>query len=656
EMGRKIIQRQLELGMTPIQQGFSGCVPSAFKEKFPDADVVLEKSWLGFPGTAQLDPLDPLFAKFGRTLIETQTRLFGTSHVYAADPFHEGKPPKPGNEYLTKVGEAIYKLMIDVDPQATWAMQAWSIREHIACAVPKGKLLVLDLKGDRSKDEKSFWGHNFVKGQLHNFGGRINMHGDIQEILSNPFAAVAKNTKTSYGMGMFMEAIEQNPAFYASVFDQVWRNEPANVDDWLNDYAERRYGAKSESAAQAWKLMVQDGPYTKGTTGTEKSSIIAARPALDPVKSGPNSGFDIPYKPEDLIKAWELLLVDYEQLKSSDAYLFDLMDVTRQVLSNVGQEMHKAASASFKKGDKKRFAEESTAFLQMLKDVDQLLASRTEYNFGKWYNDARDWATTPEERKLYEYNAAMLVTIWGPDPYPVIFDYAWREWAGLIDLYYLPRWEKFYDYLGDKLEKGEAYLDAPKTNHGRQNFRANDFYKGLAEWELEWNRTSHDLSAKPVGDTGSIVQQLHAKYSSMLTKYYSEEHKKFIADGNAVYAEKNFGKLAYTITKKDSLSKGKGPFEVTVDVTNYIHQEGDYQVTVLEPNGKGATVHSIALFQNEQEVMRDAHNGNTSDPNKAKYTVTVGSHAFGTKYYLKIQIAKKWWSPKERHQVWIKAK
>jgi alpha-N-acetylglucosaminidase len=521
ELGRRIIQRQLALGMTPIQQGFSGCVPRKLKQKYPDADIVSERGWCGFPGTAQLDPLDPLFAKLGRTLIETQTRLFGTSHIYAADPFHEGHPPKPGDEYLDKVGKAIFKLMTDVDPKATWAMQAWSIREPIARAVPQGRLLVLDLGGGRSKDDNSFWGHNFIKGQLHNFGGRINLHGDIQYMLSNPFAAVTKKSSKCLGMGMFMEAIEQNPAFYAALFDQIWRDDATDVNTWLADYAERRYGAAAANTVEAWKLMVNHGPYKRYTTGTEKSSIIAARPALDPVKSGPNSGFEIPYKPEDLVRAWELLLADYDRLNGSDAYRFDIMDVGRQVLSNLGQEVHKDAAAAFKMGDRERFGTSSRQFLDLLIDVDRLLATRRELNFGTWYNAARSWAATPEDKALYEYNAAMLVTIWGPDPNPGIFDYSWREWAGLIRLYYHHRWKAFYDHLDGLLTKGKPYVDAPATCYGRQAFRANDFYKELAEWEIGWIRTSHEIGTDPVGDTGAIVNQLHAKYKPLLDYHYT---------------------------------------------------------------------------------------------------------------------------------------
>ena len=37
ELGKKILNRMLEFGMMPIQQGFGGHMPANIKEKFPKA-------------------------------------------------------------------------------------------------------------------------------------------------------------------------------------------------------------------------------------------------------------------------------------------------------------------------------------------------------------------------------------------------------------------------------------------------------------------------------------------------------------------------------------------------------------------------------------------------------------------------------------------
>ena len=69
-LGKKIIARQLELGMQPIQQGFSGYVPRELQEKYPQAKISMKRKWCGFDATAQLDPTDPLFHEMGLAFLE----------------------------------------------------------------------------------------------------------------------------------------------------------------------------------------------------------------------------------------------------------------------------------------------------------------------------------------------------------------------------------------------------------------------------------------------------------------------------------------------------------------------------------------------------------------------------------------------------------
>lgn len=510
-LGRMILQRQRALGMTPIQQGFTGFVPRLFKTKFPGAALSTERPWCGFEGTCQLDPLDPLFRMFGRIFLETQTELFGTSHLYAVDPFHEGKPPVEGDDYQEKVGKEIWNLLQEVDPEATGVMQAWSIRKPIATQFPKDRLVVLDLAGQRD----DFWGYDFVKGQLHNFGGRINLHGDLRAVATNPFAKAAASHKHCVGMGLFMEGIEQNPVFYDMVFDMIWRDKPVKPDTWLHAYAERRYGGESENARKAWRILLA-GPYKSGTNGVEASSIFAARPALKPLKSGPNAGFEMPYRPKELIRAWRLLLRAADDLGDSDAYRFDLMDTGRQVLSNLGQQLVREAARAFAERNAEAFKKRSGRYLELLADVDRLLATRNEYSFDRWIRSARAWGQTGKLRSYYEWNASMLVTLWGPVEDPRIFDYAWREWAGLIRLYYLPRWQMFYSHLASLLARGETYSDPEELVYGRHALRSNDFYASLADWEQGWIRQTHTVLEQPVGDTVAIACELEQKYRKEL--------------------------------------------------------------------------------------------------------------------------------------------
>lgn len=517
-LGQKIINRQIELGMKPIQQGFTGYVPREMIDKYPDANIAQEDKWCNFPGTAQLDPLDPLFNKIGGTFLEEQEKLFGAHHYYAADPFHEGSPPQEGKEYLNKVGDAIINLMLEKDSLSKWVMQAWTIREDIAKAVSKEKLLILDLNGHTAPKKEYFWGYDYVVGNLHNFGGRINLHGDLNLLASNKYLKQSEKMLNAIGTGYFMEAITQNPVYYDLAFEMGISSDSININDWLKNYANRRYGSISPTAHEAWKKLLNTA-YRGGTDGVENSSIICARPALDVKKSGPNAGFKIPYNNKELFEALLLLLND-QKLYKSDAFKYDVVDILRQVLSNYGQSVHKKAADAFKAKDKENFTLYSQEFLALLKDVDQLLSTRDEFSFKKWISDARSWGTTEEESNYYEYNASMLVTIWGPlteNDEPIIFDYSWREWSGLINQYYYKRWEMFYQMLDEHLQNGTDYqeVDLPLV-FGRESFRANEFYSSLADWEIKWVKSIKTFKQSERLDELFVVKALIEKYQNQI--------------------------------------------------------------------------------------------------------------------------------------------
>lgn len=114
-----------------------------------------------------------------------------------------------------------------------------------------------------------------------------------------------------------------------------------------------------------------------------------------------------------VIQAEGLLLKDADKLKNSEPYRFDVIDVQRQMMTNMGQVIHKRAAEAFLNRDKEAFALHSKRFLQMLEDVDELLRTRPEFNFDRWLTSARSWGDTEEEKNLLEYDATSLVTIWG---------------------------------------------------------------------------------------------------------------------------------------------------------------------------------------------------------------------------------------------------
>lgn len=156
-------------------------------------------------------------------------------------------------------------------------MQAWSLREPIVKAVPKENLLILDLNGAKSQQENACWGYPLVAGNLHNFGGRINLHGDLRLLASNQYVNAVKKNPNVCGSGLFMESIEQNPVYYDLAFEMPLHKDEVNIEEWLCRYADRRYGRPSETRIRlgciCWK-----GPIAPEQTG--RNAVPSSPPVL----------------------------------------------------------------------------------------------------------------------------------------------------------------------------------------------------------------------------------------------------------------------------------------------------------------------------------------------------------------------------------------
>lgn len=516
-LGQQILERQRELGMTPILQSFTGFVPIKLKEKYPDARIKDKNRWCNaFTATVQLDPLDPLFKEMGQAFLEEQQKLYGTNHIYAADPFHEGAAPSNEKSYLEAVGKVIWEVASGFDPEAVIAMQTWSLREAITRTFPQDRLLLLDLGGWNVEKFNSFWNYPYVAGVLHNYGGRVYMGGNLALYAKN-----AHELKQSpkggniQGIGLFPEAIEHNPVVYELSTEITWMQDAPDLQKWITDYARARYGKLPAGAEQGWKVLLETVYGSKAGRLPSTESVMCARPALTIQKVAANGDLSRPYSTVRLWDAVDHFLQASNDLKKSDTYRYDLVDVMRQCLSDLSLPLQKQITEAYLAEDNEKLQQAGEQFLALIDDFDRLLGTRSTFLLGKWIKEARQWGTTEEEKDLYEWNARTLVTVWGPNHSSAhLFEYSNRQWAGLMKGYYKPRWEKFINYLKAQ-PKGEWRYDEQyirKSLAGRPALDASDFYTRLTNWEYDWAFNKDVYPDTPQGDEIEIVKELYAKW------------------------------------------------------------------------------------------------------------------------------------------------
>lgn len=492
ELGKKILNRLVELGIQPIQQGFSGHIPTILKEKYPNADILMQNGWCNYPKTAQIDPLDPFFKEFGSKYLENLEKLMGNYHYLACDPFHEGTPPKQSKEYLTEVGKIINKTYQSFDENSVWVMQAWTLREHIVKAVPKDRILILDLNSGRTPSSKNMWGYPVVAGMLHNFGGKNAMQGKLRHHCKNTYLTLKENGANVVGSGMFMEGIEQNPVIYDLQFELLTSSKKIDLTAWLDNYILRRYKKYSLTLRKAWNLLLETCYKDNGYHENSVGSTLASRPQMMPKMTGPCCCSKVFYDTEKFEKAVALFLSVSDEFENSDGYQYDLCDLLRQALSNRFYTNQKAFSKAHFWRKKDKVKEIADRQLELLLDLDKLISHRSELCLSRWICDAQGLATDDDERKYFDMNARTLVTLWGDinASTSALYDYSWREWSGLIKEYYYVRWSMFYKEVIKCMENHKRLVI--KNGNGylsRSKYLSYDFGRKLGEFELEWGKT-----------------------------------------------------------------------------------------------------------------------------------------------------------------------
>lgn len=499
ELAQKILARQRELGMTPVLQGFTGHVPAAVAQKFPDARLH-RIEWIEWQ-THLLDPLDPLFARIARLFLEEQTRRFGTDHFYAADTFIEMTPPRGEVEYLDRLSRAIYHGMTATDPQAVWVLQGWAFmfkrefwtQDRVRAfldAVPDDRLLVLDLFCESRpmwSETEAFCGKPWAWCNIQNFGNTVFLGGPLKKIAEElPRAREHAGSGWLAGLGFVNEGLGYNPVIHDLMFEMAWRNEPPDVESWITDYARHRYGRANAQAAEAWRNLLS--AVYRVPSGSR--SVVARMPTL--------AGQGYPaYNNAQLAAAWEALLGASEALAEADTYRYDLVNVARQVLSNHAAVLHREVVKAWQAKDAPALEQASQRFLQLMGEMDELLATRPEFLLGRWLEDAKRWGTSDAERARFEWNARRVLTLWGEGP--AIDDYARKEWSGMIDGYYRPRWERCFQELVQCIEQNKPWDEKA-------------FQKQLRPWMARWSDGRESYRAKPCGDSIAVARKLWEKY------------------------------------------------------------------------------------------------------------------------------------------------
>lgn len=510
ELARKNQWIMRKLGMKPVLQGYSGIIPVDIASYDKEVEVIEQGLWCSFQRPNMIKTTSPSFEKYATMFYEAQREVYGdVSNYYATDPFHEGG--NIADMSARQIAKEVLQAMLSNDEHSVWVIQAWEgnpsseLLEGIA-DIENGKehALILDLYAEKLPHYKDGGARNYSYGykpefndtpwvfcMLNNFGGRLGLHGHLDNLLHNiPY--VLNHSKHIKGIGITPEASANNPVLYDFLFDSIWQEnsieqlQEIELEQWVTSYIKRRYGNFSKKAKEAWDILLRTvylAKYNQLGQGAPES-IVNARPDFIISSASAWGNSKIGYPLEELEKAGILLLEDYETLCSSEGYLYDVVTILQQILSNRAFVSHKELVEAYEKRNLEQFEEKATKFLTIIEQMELVTSTNKHYLLGHWIEQAKTLANTTDDfyKQLYEWNAKMLITTWGDynqSELGKLHDYSNRQWSGLIGDFYKTRWmywieDRKKELRGEKVEERDWFA-----------------------WEWNWVKQQKDYPTKP---------------------------------------------------------------------------------------------------------------------------------------------------------------
>lgn len=471
ELARKTQRWKRSLGMETVLQGYAGMVPTDFNTYQPDVVTIAQGNWNGFSRPTMIGTDSDDYDQMARDFYEAQRFVYGeTSDYYAVDPFHEGGK-RPAGLTDDIISREVLESMLEYDSNAVWTVQGWQSNPTSDLLKGMGEnredhVLIVDLikyplvsSGEAQYKKDEFQGTSWAWCLLGNFGGNPTMNGEIQTMV-NEILDAKKNSNHLKGIGIISEATYDNPMIYDLIFDLAWVDESFNLNQWINQYIELRYGGTSSNVKEAWQL-IKNANYNEGVRLT--SELFGVRTGGVPSKIGKKK---IGYTISDLENALRLLLEDYDKFKDSEGYRYDLSEIMRQVVSNYALYKYHSVIDARDAKDLEAFRKEKAEFLNAFDVLNEVSKTQQDQLGGEWIGKAQDRAANYDDfsRSTFEMNAKSLITTWGSVGGALI-DYGFRTYEGMFLDIRKSNWVEYLDQVEQNLINGSP-ITTPTSGAG----------------------------------------------------------------------------------------------------------------------------------------------------------------------------------------------
>ena len=502
EVSKRLNQYARMLGVRSLVPTSNGYLPPAYRDEFLKAhpNVRLLRIRRGDKVAIHVHPADDMFVELNRLRVRTWTDAFGETGVYyLPDPYSEwraGRTPKEQSEIITAFAQRLRELTRMFRPQA-WCMITWAFNDRkywtrervrqLLDAIPEEvPLLLLDLKSEQDPcyEYYDYWfGRRWAFVALVTMGMHGFPMGDVNKLLARTHEVLLDRphrAKNLCGFGIICEHRDYSPLYLELAFKIAWNPNRINLEDFLLDFAQRRYGERGARIMMpALRILIRTvyGPHSGAVLGNGFRVVCQNCPLYF---WGLGESYPVPldehteqfvkrraYFIPQLRNALRIALRAEKVCRGNSLYKRDLVDIARCYLHAVFNNHVIELLRAFKMGDRTNFefhARSAIGAMQRLAEVIAPLANRPDYGVKALVENYSKlpWGGWDEEE--VKHHLLFVVPGRAYQKRGRIWNYYRTDRYELIRDVYLPRVKAFIKALREELEGGRKEIPIAKLS------------------------------------------------------------------------------------------------------------------------------------------------------------------------------------------------
>lgn len=480
-LARKVIEYAHSIGIRTVTPGTIGQVEyeqgelsRRFKAKYPNAKYIEVEpgvAWVSYQHRLLLDPSDPLWVRLVSERMRQFERLYGTgSSIYNFDPLaNENRPgatPEEQSNLNATYAKSVVAAIRSVCPTGKWVMSGWAFydreywtperRQSFLSAIPEDMLLINDLTG-KYKELNYYDGRSWGYTVLHAFGGNTQLHGNARDLLADMQRVATEDCGAKCNAFYLSPEIVRHNTFYYDLAARLgWNPRDVKLDDFMRDYALRRWGLGS-----ADRMLECLTELTRSVYGPINPDVVYYQvlPSMSPKVERYASRCQAV---SSLKKALDIALAQPGSLASdNDCYNRDLVDIGKEYLGSLSTQAYLDLLSAYKNKDRPGFDAAAKRMRASLDGVQEIVSLCRDYCLAEEIARAgkAPYKMAPQLAAVDIRGRYTLVEGRFEAYDDTLLDYARKDMYELIKYYYRPRVEVLINHLDECLRTNTEASD-----------------------------------------------------------------------------------------------------------------------------------------------------------------------------------------------------